>query len=81
MKPTYETTGYGTMDLTLCPIHVKPDGSLIALVPMKWTASEPRDAMGANGTQVSYRHYVVSEFKEVQIAPPGTAVQTPPSNT
>jgi len=76
MKPTYETTNYASMDLTLCPVHVKEDGSLVAMVPMKWQKSDQKyDAMAANGQIVSYSNFVVTEFKEVTIAPPGSAIQ------
>lgn len=75
MKPTYDMSGYRTLDLTITPVHVKEDGSIVAMVPMKWVASDPGQAMGANGDMLTLRSYAVTEWKEVQLAPPGTAIQ------
>lgn len=76
MKPTYVETNYGHMDLTQCPVHVKEDGSIVAMVPMKWIKSDQKqEVLAANGQTVSYSSYTVTEFKEVTLAPPGSAMQ------
>lgn len=75
MKPVMDTSNYSTMDLTRCDVHVKPDGSLVALVPMKWEKMNERPIVDGQGRPSLLTIYTVKEFKEVVLAPPGTATQ------